>query len=199
MEAVYIKKLSIVIMAHPDRREMAEALSASLGDVPIVYDRKNNVWDTCRRAWLSIDSTAEYGLVLQDDTLPCRDFISRAEALLNGRFVYNFFIHSGFGARVQVARDKGDDYFIMPSIYGEIALCMPTKYILSMVKYCDRRGAQADTLISSWARDNKIRIRYPIPALVDHRIGESLFQKFSGKPQHKNPHQSCCFADNFKA
>jgi len=192
------KKLSIVIMAHPDRKIMANELSASLGGVPIVWDRKNNVWDTCKRAWQAIDTTAKYGLVLQDDVIPCRDFQARAEALLNGRFVYNFFIHSGFVARIEKALCEGKNYFIMPSIYGEIALCMPTNYINSMINYVERHGARSDTLISTWARTAKLRIRYPIPSLVDHRSGDSLFEKYTGRPQHIKDHHSCCFADNFK-
>lgn len=196
MEQAYTKKLSIVIMAHPDRREMAALLSFELGGVPIVFDRKNNVWDTCRRSWEAIDKTAEYGLVLQDDAIVCTNFISRAEALLRGRYIYNFFILSGFGARVEKALADGFDYFIKPSIFGEVALCMPTKYINSMINYCERKKAKTDTVISSWAITNKIRVRYPIPSLVDHRHGESIFQRNQGLAQRDNPHHSCCFADN---
>ena len=194
----YTKKLSIVIMAHPERTAMAMELSLSLGGVPIVWDKINNVWDTCKRAWEAIDKTAEYGLVLQDDVIPCHDFITRAEALLKGKYVYNFFIHYGFGARVEKALSEGKNYFIKPSIYGEIALCMPTKYIVSMINYCESRHAVSDTLISTWARANKIPIRYPIPSLVDHRHGESIFQKTTGRAQLTKAHHSCCFADNFK-
>jgi len=195
----YTKKLSIVVMAHPDRKIMAEELSASLGGVPIVWDQINNVWDTCKRAWRAIDKTAEYGLVLQDDVIPCRDFQTRAEALLTGRFVYNFFVHYGFSARVEKALNEGKNYFIKTSIFGEIALCMPTKYINSMIDYCHNRNAQSDTLISAWATASRLRVRYPIPSLVDHRSGDSLFEKYTGRKQHIKDHHSCCFADNFNA
>jgi hypothetical protein len=192
-----MKKLSIVVMAHPDRKAMAQELANSLGGVPIVWDKLNNVWDTCKRAWQAIDTTAEYGLVLQDDVLPCRDFQKRAEAVLKGRFVYNFFVHYGFSASVEKALYEGENHFTKGSIYGEIALCMPTTCINSMINYCDRHGAHSDTLISTWARSIHLRIRYPIPSLVDHRAGESLFEKYTGREPHIKEHHSCCFADNF--
>lgn len=193
----YDKILSVVIMAHPKRREMAEALSYSLGGVPIIYDTINNVWDTCKRAWQAIDKTAKYGLVLQDDTIVCRDFMRRAGELLTGNFVYNFFVHYIFDNKVKLTLSSGKRAFFRPTIASEVAICMPTKYIDSMVNYCQRHGAKDDTLISSWALGRHIRVCYPIPSLVDHREGKSIFLENTGRPQRKGEHYSCCFADNF--
>lgn len=197
MKKTPINKLSIVIMAHPDRKEMAELLSAGLGGIPIVWDEKNNVWDTCKRAWQAIDKTAEYGLVLQDDVIPCTEFVRRAESLLTEDYLYNFFIHSGFVAKVEKAISDGQSGFFTSSIFGEIALCMPIKYINGMINYCESKKAQSDTVISSWAITNKVKIYYPIPSLVDHRAGDSIFLKNTGQPQREKPHQGCCFADNY--
>src|SRR4030042_6958001 len=167
------KKLSIVIMAHPARRAMAEALALSLGGVPIVWDMINDVWDTCRRSWQAIDKTAEYGLVLQDDVIVCNGFIRRAEAIVGGGFIYNFFIHYIFADRVKKALSEGKSAFFRTNICSELAICMPTKYIDSMVKYVEEHGGTSDTLISQWANSRHIRVCYPIPSLVDNRAGES--------------------------
>lgn len=199
MEKIDSQKLSIVIMAHPDRREMAMLLSFELGGAPIVWDRKNNVWDTCRRSWEAIDKTAEYGLVIQDDAIVCQDFRSRAEALLTGDYIYNFFILSGSGPLVDKRLSEGKTNFFKVSIYGEVALCMKIKHINSMINYCERKGAKTDTVISSWAIHNHIRVCYPIPSLVDHREGESIFQRNQGLAQREKPHHSYCFADNFNS
>ena len=197
MEEANQKILSIVIMAHPDRRQMAEELALSLGGVPIVFDEVNNVWDTCRRAWQKIDKSAKYGLVLQDDVIVCRDFIRRAEALLTGNFVYNFFVHYVFANRVNIALADGKREFIRSTIASEVAICMPTKFIVSMINYCQKHKAKDDTLISSWALSKRIWVCYPIPSLCDHRAGESVFLKHTGRPQRGGSHCSCCFADNF--
>jgi len=198
MEQSYLTKLSIVIMAHPDRREMAEGLAESLGGVPIVWDKINDVWDTCRRAWEAIDKTAEYGLVLQDDAVVCRDFIKRCEAILTGRYVYNLFVHYVFRARVNKARSEGKNAFFRSGIASEVAVCLPTKYIRGMLKYCQEHDTRTDTFISVWAHRSRIKVCYPIPSLVDHRAGESVFLKRTGRPQRKGSHHSCCFADNYK-
>ena len=187
-----------MIMAHPARREMAEQLSLSLGGVPIIWDRENDIWDTCRRAWEAIDKTAEYGLVFQDDVIVCRDFIPRAEAILTGRFIYNFFVHYVFAEKVKNALAEGKSAFFRPKISSEVAICMPTRFIDSMIRYCQEHKALDDTWISLWAQKNRIRVCYPIPSLVDHRKGESIFHKLTGRPQRKGSHHSCCFADNFK-
>lgn len=199
MEKIDRQKLSIVIMAHPDRREMATLLSFELGGVPIVWDIKNNVWDTCRRSWEAIDKSAEYGLVLQDDAIVCQNFISRAEKLLTGDYIYNFFILSGSRALVDKRLAEGKSNFFKVSIFGEVALCMKTLHINSMINYCERKKGKSDTVISSWAINNKIRVCYPIPSLVDHRVGESIFQRNNGLAQRDNPHHAYCFADNFSS
>lgn len=183
-------------MAHPERREMAEELSASLGGVPIVWDRQNNLWDTCSRAWEAIDKTAEYGLVLQDDVIACRDFISRAEAVLTGRFIYNFFIHRVLSNRVRKAQLEKENSFYMNSIASEVAICIPTDLIWQMLEYAKRRRAKDDTIISRWARSRHMRVCYPIPSLVQHRDTESIYHKVTGRPMRNVGHITEFFADN---
>lgn len=189
-------KLSIVIMAHPDRREMAEELSVGLGGVPIVWDKINNLWDTCSRAWRSIDKSADYGLVLQDDIIACRDFISRAEGVLEGRFIYNFFIHRVLSSRVRMALSEKADRFFRASISSEVALCLPTNLIDEMLEYAREHNAKDDTVISRWATSKHLRVCYPIPSLVQHRDIESLFHKYTGRPVRSSGHITEFFADN---
>lgn len=180
------KKLSIVIMAHPKRQEWAKELSQKLG-APIVYDRINNLWDTCRRAWLSIDKDAEYGLVLQDDAIVCENFKEKAERYLTDDFIYSFFAGKLLASRINKAIKEKKDFVIAGMIFNEVALCMKTKHIERMVEFCDSRNAQNDQDITKWARLAKIDIFYTVPSLVDHRDGESIYRKNFNKPE---PNQS---------
>jgi len=56
-----------------------------------------------------------------------------------------------------------------------------------MVKYCDEHDAQNDQYITKWARLAGIKIYYPIPGLVDHREGVSLYRRNTNRP---NPNEA---------
>lgn len=174
-------------MAHPKRQKWAKELSHKL-KAPIVYDTKNNLWDTCRRAWLSIDRNAEYGLVLQDDAIVCDNFIKKAEKYLNGSdYIFSFFAGKLLASRINKAIREDKNYVIAGMIFNEVALCMKTKHIEKMVEFCDSRNAQNDQEITKWARLSNIDIFYTVPSLVDHRDGESIYRKNFNKPE---PNQS---------
>jgi len=182
-------------MAHPSREKYIPYLLEKLGDVPVIYDQKNNIWDTCRRAWLAIDKSAEYGLVIQDDAIVCDNFHERAEALLDGDFVYSFFAGHLLATRVRHAINRKKRYVESGQIFNEIALCMRTSHIDGMVRFCDEREAQTDQDISKWARACRIKIRYTIPSLIDHRDEESLFQKNYNRPAWSRPRKAVVYAD----
>lgn len=180
------QKLSIVIMAHPKRKAFIPYLVERLGkDTKVVYDRKNNVWDTCRRAWLAQDRTCEYGVVIQDDAIVCNNFRKRAGKILSsqqGDFIFSFFAGQMMGARINRALKQGKNFVTSGMIFNEVALCMKTEYIDAMVKWCDERNAQTDQEIGRWARMKRLSIFYPIPSLIDHRVGESIYRKVYNKP-----------------
>lgn len=188
-------KLSIAIMAHPSRAKYIPYLLERLGDVPVIYDRKNDIWDTCRRAWLAIDKAAEYGLVVQDDAIVCSNFRERAEACLDGDFVYSFFAGYLLRDRIRHAEAKGRGYVESGQIFNEIAICMRTKHIDRMVKFCDDMQAKTDQDISKWARLRRLKVRYPIPSLIDHRDEESLYQKNYNRPGYSRPRKAVRYAD----
>jgi len=188
-------KLSIVIMAHPERQQMAKELSQQL-QAPIVYDRINNIWDTCRRAWLSqVSVGAEYTLVLQDDAIVCKDFRERAEALLQEDKIYSLFAGHLLASRIKHALNKGVDFVESGMIFNEVALCMRTEHIEAMVAFCDERQATTDQEITKWARLRHMKIRYPIPSLVDHRDGDSIFQRNYNRPSWNRPRKAVKYAD----
>jgi hypothetical protein len=181
------KKLSIVIMAHPDRAEFIPYLQERLGgDIPVVFDERNNIWDTCRRAWLAIDRDAKYGLVLQDDALVCDGFLKKAGRVLKEDAVYSFYAGELLRTRITKAVRQGATEVRTNHIYHEIALAMRTKRIEEMVRFCDDREAQDDHEIDRYARRESLEVIYSVPSLIDHRDTESLYRReYNVGMQHK--------------
>lgn len=189
-------------MAHPKRQEFAKELSQAL-QAPIVYDRINNIWDTCRRAWLSqVSVGAEYTLVLQDDVILCKDFRKKAEAFIEakekeGDFVFSFFAGQMLAQRIKMARVAKQDFVISGMIYNEVALCMKTEYIPAMVKWSDDREATTDQEIGRWATMRRLKIMYSVPSLVDHRAElESIYRKNYNKPIPDKPRTAFFYKEN---
>lgn len=173
--------VSITIMAHPERKEMAEALSKEL-QAPVIYDRKNNIWDTCRRAWLAHPTDTDFALVLQDDAIVCKAFKAELRKLVsNGDYLYSLYSSNVVKTRLENAHADGKDHILTHHIYNEIALCMRTEYIMEMVEFCDSREAENDHEITNWAWRKALPIYYPYESLVDHRDTESIYRRSTQK------------------
>jgi len=189
-------KLSIVIMAHPDRAHFIPYLQERLGgSVPVVYDERQNIWDTCRRAWLAIDREARYGLVIQDDSIVCDDFLKKAHRLLKEDAVYSFYAGDLLRTRITRAVRQGAKEVRAGHIYHEIALAMRTKRIEEMVAFCDEREAQDDHEIDLYARRECLEIIYPIPSLIDHRDTESLYRREYNVEMRPKPRRAVLYDD----
>jgi hypothetical protein len=187
-------------MAHPERKKFIPYLKEMLGDVPVVWDQKNNIWDTCRRAWLAQDPACEYGLVIQDDAVICKNFRRKAERILAVKrpqdYIYSFYAGHLLTSRIGKAiRDK-EDFVISSMIVNEVALAMRTEHIEPMVKFCDERQSTTDQDITKWAHQKRLPIYYTVPSLVDHRDDESLYRKIFNKPQSDRPRRAALFIGN---
>ena len=196
------KTLAIVIMAHPERQAMAKALSQEL-QAPICYDRINNLWDTCRRAWLSqVSVGADYTLVLQDDAIACKGFRKKALAIINAQdkeYMTAFYAGGMARTRVNQALRDGMPYFLSGMIFNEVALCIPTKYIEEMVKFCDDREAKNDHFIQQWAHLKRLKVFYPVPSLIDHRTDTpSIYRRNYGRVGVNDPRKATAFIDTYE-
>lgn len=169
-------------MAHPRRAKYIPYLKEKLGDVPVIFDQKNNVWDTCRRAWLAQDMSCEYGVVIQDDALVTRNFKKKAEKYLTGNYVYSFYMSKMLRGRAIIARNTGKNVIMSGVIFGEVALCMRTALIPDMIRFCDEAGAQTDQEITHWAKQRNIKICHTIPSLIDHRDEDSIYREINNLP-----------------
>lgn len=169
-------KYSISIMAHPCRRRLIPNLLLSLQPVStrIAWDKKNNIWDTCKRAWMLHDPAADYHLVLQDDAVICKDFHSRLSHILNTssrlkNFVVSLYIgnRNRFKAEVDKFKPAGG-ILIKENIHHEIALIFPVHLINEMISYVDALNPETDKAINEYVRKKNLKVLIPLPTLIDH-------------------------------
>lgn len=168
-------------MAHPSREKYIPYLQEKLGDVPVAMDEHNNIWETCRRAWLLHEPNADYHFVIQDDAIIGKDFHKNIQKLVeNGNdYVYNLYVgRPKFKMEVLKLKQKGGNHFVKANIHHEIALGFPTRRIKEMVDFVDAQNAgqevQHDRHINRYVTSNKLKVFFPLPSLIEHRAEPSL-------------------------
>lgn len=191
-------RLSVKIMAHKKRAhhipELVERLGLTADDV--IWDRKNDRWDTGRRAWDAIDRTSDWGMVVQDDALVCRDLIAgleKAAVLLPERCLVSPYtgtrrpVASRVERAVNAARTANASWIRMPSLNWGVAIMAPTDIIDKMLPWCDKQTyPNYDRRVGRFAIDV---MRLPTyctwPSLVDHRDDDSLVGHGRGRKAHQ--------------
>jgi len=173
-------KLSISIMMHPSREEFKDYLKSKLGDVPLSMDNGIGIWANCKQAWRLHNPEAEWHVVIQDDAIVCDDFLRKAENEIMkaeelGCDYANFFfgkrklmdVHQKFGMQ--------HGYWMSGWLHWGIAICAKVKHIEPMLKFGDTMNIpQDDTRLANYVKSQRLKVYYPIPSLIEHRIGKSL-------------------------
>lgn len=179
-------------MAHPDRAEQVADLRAALGrHVPIAWDDEgkasgnaDRVWRNARRGWLMHDPAADFHALIQDDALPCSDFLAGLERALEhvpDDAVISPYL--GMGRTVPIrweamgnAADKvGASWVRTAKLMWGVTIILPVKLIGEMVDWADRRGGIPDDMrVAGWQDRRGGEVWYTWPSLVDHAPVPSL-------------------------
>lgn len=174
-------RVSAAIMAHPKRAASVERLQRMLDrDVPVVWDERNDRWDTGRRSLLAYDKSADYHLVVQDDCLPAADLCAALErwipTLARPGATCLYAGNIGRFRRVLSAAEPTPPCWLqMKRIQWGVALVLPTSLIESAVRHGDSaRVTNYDMRLSLWAQSLGLPVYYPYPSWVDHDPGPSL-------------------------
>jgi hypothetical protein len=183
-------KMSISIMAHPDREEFVKGLLKEVGGtIPVAMDRRGEgSWSCARKAWTLHDKFADYHLVLQDDAIPCSNFRERAISVLpeERSMAVSLFMAASNPKRTEdiVRRyTRGETSWVSPYLYNGVAIALPIPMILPMIDWVDdkRRAMhrrwglhRSDGRIFMYLHAKGIQTFYPIPCLVDHRDSPSI-------------------------
>jgi hypothetical protein len=193
-------KLSVAVMAHPDRAEHVEELVEWLGisSDQVVWDERNDRWDTGSRAWLARDPDATHHIVIQDDAIVTRDLIpalTKALEYIPHRVLVSPFMGTRRPAVQKIERivrhaEQVDASWIAlgPLNWG-VAILTPVDHIEEMLawggkqKYpnYDKRIGQFYRRAYPWPT------WYTWPNLVDHRDVPSLIGHGPGRVAHQFP------------
>lgn len=170
--------LSAAIMAHPSRAEFV----AELGHVGrVVWDEKNDRWDTGRRSLLAYDPAATHHVVIQDDAVvPSGLFDMLYDAIPYVDEGSPLALYIGDVTRYKrmwKPKIKSDtSWVVMPGVNWGVGLVIPTVHIPDLVAFGDKLHAigNYDMRISRFYEKMGIGVWYPYPSLVDHRDSPSL-------------------------
>jgi len=180
-------KLAVSIMAHQKRKAFIPSLVKDLGgDVPVVWDRINDRWDTGRRALLSHEHTsgATHVMVIQDDAIVPKDLVEGVTSAISntpGDVVLGLYVGRSKPfkesmSHITRAIKPDTKWLIMNQLHWGVGVVVPVKYVNDLVEWCDDRPniPNYDKRMSRWFQQNGVKVWYPWPSLVDHRISPSL-------------------------
>ena len=169
-------RVSVAVMAHRKRAPWAEALAEQL-QCDVVWDRRNNVWDTASRAWQAHDPGATHHLVVQDDALLCSNLLEALPAIAEARptslislMVSDPKFKPADLRRYQAAMVAGERWVPVWKGLPGVALMLPVRDIPSMLAFGHRDGSRHDDVkIMSFYRSRKLPAWFTVPSLVQHR------------------------------
>lgn len=181
--------ISMSVMAHPSRAEFFPYLSRCLGDVPFSIDKDNRgVWENCKRAWRQYNRDADYHCVIQDDAILCEGFVEKATEFVKKHHVENedrafsFYFGNRSADLDQAKRAMQVGWTVKRVPTWGVAICLPVKLIPEMLEFCDTLyERQDDTRIGKFLKHRDIKVYFPMPSLVDHRIE---LKSLVGDPGH---------------
>ena len=192
-------RLSVAIMAHPTRRRFVGELADRLPEAVVVWDRENDRWETGSRSLLSFDSAADAHLVIQDDSLPCRDLVAgamaafkatdgeRPIALYTGRVRPH---RETVTPAVKRALRIGSPWLEMPGPWWGPGLVIPSAHIPELVEWGDRHPKirNYDRRIEAFYQEQGIDCWYTVPSLVEHRPVEENPSLVKGRTGNRQAH-----------
>lgn len=172
-------RLSVAVMAHPKRKQWIPGLLEDLGRGTVVWDRKNDRWDTGRRSLLAFDPQATHHLVIQDDAVVSRDLVPAVEEALrySGQHPVSLYV----GKRrpnthlvvemVAQAQKRGHSWIYMRGPLWGPAIVLPVADIPHVVAWGDAHPEipNYDLRIADYYSQHRVDCLYTVPSLVDHR------------------------------
>jgi hypothetical protein len=185
-------RLSVSVMAHPDRVDLVSDLQDRLGrEVPVHWDPEgkpsgngDRVWRVARGAWQLHDPEADWHVLIQDDALPCPDFLSGLERALEyvpmDATVCPYLGRGGAAPRKwmtmgAMADQRQASFVVSQSLMWGVAICLPVALIPDMIVRADTMHRVPDDMrVAGWTKRRGGEVWYTWPSLVDHRPVASI-------------------------
>lgn len=172
--------VSVAVMAHPKRKRWVPDLAAALGgDVEVVWDRRNDRWDTGRRSLLARDPSASHHLVVQDDAIVCGDLmkgLTVAAEFSGDRPVSLYMGRIKRGSKVEAAHRRAVhrqwSWVEAEGPLWGVGILLPVEHVRPVVEFGDSLNIpNYDLRIAAWYASIGMRCWYTRPSLVEHRHG----------------------------
>ena len=183
--------LSAAVMHVPDvpiRRALLADLLRGLGQqemrdrlakFTIVRDtRRDGVWPTARRAWMSAgDAGVTHHMVIQDDATPCRDFLAGVHCLIEAAPASPICLFD-MSKATKDALAAGSNWVSRTSLSSALAIVMPVTMALDAIRWADAHVLPSlvhdDVRFSMYFQSQGIVVLGTAPSLVEHAGDESL-------------------------
>ncbi len=197
-------RLSVALMCHPSRTRFVDELAEQLPEAEIVWDQRNDRWDTGSRALLAFDPSADAHLVVQDDVILGPNLVAGATsayaatdgtrpiALYTGKVRPH---QNTVTPAVQRALRIGSPWLEMEGPWWGPGLIIPTAHIPELVEWGDRppqcnRIKNYDRRIEAFYKFERdgTDCWYTVPSLVDHRSVDENPSLVKGRTGNRQAH-----------
>lgn len=191
-------KISVAVMAHPKRRDVAESLYDRLwrmgfSSCVIVWDTQNDEWST-GAATLRAHGESDYHVVLQDDAIVGDHFYSNVEAALSN--VPERSLVSFYTGRVRPNREAVADavlragtqranWIMGATLFWGVAIAVPTEDIAGIISEPQTQKLKYDRRIGEYYLRSNRPVFYTNPSLADHdyRLGSLIGNDYARTPR----------------
>ena len=187
------------------RAMAANDLAAQLG-VPVIWDQEgpaggngDRVWRTARQVWQAYDPAAEWHVLVQDDALPCRDFLpglARALDHVSQHALVSPYLGKGrnvtlrWGNMADRADREGASWVRSLKLMWGVCLAAPIELIPEMIAWCDRKAGMPDDMrVGRWFERAGLEVWYTWPSLVNHATVPSLTKHRAADRVARRVHQ----------
>lgn len=199
-------QLSTVIMAHPSRLALAEALADQLPELKpdIVVDPDPHGPPSSLRtaavAWSFVPEHATHHLVLQDDAVPCRGFADAVHAAIAQHPDTALALFTEWTSvtahHLRLAALTGATWAeVVDEYVPSVALVLPAAIARAFGEAATANlhtwTPTDDVELMNFLRERQVSAICRIPNLIDHDSPDSL----TGNT-HQGPRRSVCFADD---
>ena len=198
-------KISVAIMAHPDRSFNAERLMRALHNqgfytVSLCYDNGEGEWGNGVRS-LKAHTDSDYHCVIQDDAILSEYFYDNVVKAINNlptKGLISFYTGTvrPKAEKVQAAlfnaKSISASWLEGPTLYWGVGLCIHTDDIDLMLKYVKNIELPYDRRIGQYYQVRHIPVYYTIPSLVDHdyRLGSLMQNDYASEPRKARNYHS---------
>lgn len=176
--------LSVAIMAHQKRERWVPLLQEQVPQAQVVWDRRNDRWDTGARSLMAFDKDAEWHMVIQDDALLPPDFYEGVSRMLRhvppahpvglyyGRVRPRAMETHGLTVK---AKRENASFILHNGPWWGVGIVLPTEHIPAVVKWGDanQQIPNYDRRISRWYGTQDIPCYYTVPSLIEHRTEDN--------------------------